>query len=1058
MYTTLGAWDYLIVTASNELQSAAYRRQLDLRRKLGMLSGFGQVLVVPDPDGRRIGSGGSTIACLLEVLGRELSPGRRGNAAEWRRALERSRILILHAGGDSRRLPAYAACGKIFLPVPGDVDGPVGPTLFDRQLPAYRQLPPMGPGVGQVVIASGDVLLGFDPADVHFAPEGLTGLACHGTPDQAARHGVFCADTHGAVQRYLQKPSPADQIAAGAVDRYGRAAVDIGVMNFDAATAIVLLELCRPHLDPEGRLAWAGPVAEAVEAKGVDFYREICCALGAEATPQDHAAGALGSGSKLDADELAHIFQAVHTVPFAVQVLPRCQFLHFGTTRQIITSGADLLRQDRGVSDLNTCLELNVQTDPGGEISGAHAWIEGSHLRAPLTLGGQNLLVGVDVDQPLTLPAGACLDVLPGRDRNDQAVWFTRCYGVADTFKGPVDGDGTFCGLSLAEWLRAVGAEPDDVWDPDTPPADRTLWTARVFPAGPDAIDYRRWVWMFDPVAAADPQRRDWRSADRYSLEEMSALSDLEAFEAGRDPIRATQICGALRRLFRNDSGFSAAELAHVLARSRRPATIVADLIAEARWHAQETHAASPLEAFVLSRILHTLGSALAGRVARERTPLESLVPGLREALRPEDLAWAAAAGLRPTPDATVGQWAARMRSMAFEHLHQAIVRGAPTPAERPSAALRSDEIVWGRAPARLDLAGGWTDTPPYALERGGRVLNAAVNLNGQPPIHCYGRVIEEPVIRIGSIDLGLHIEISRVEDLLDYHKAVGGFALAKAALVLSGLDPRLGLWGPDATLTDMLQGFGGGIELTTLAAIPKGSGLGTSSIVGAVILAVARRLMGRTLTPQELFHGVLRLEQALTTGGGWQDQIGGGVDGVKLIATAPGLVPDATFNYVPADVLDPQAGGATLLYYTGITRLAKNILQQVVGRYLNRNRATMATLGRIRALAPAAAEVMARKDPEAFGEMIDAAWRLNKELDPGSSNAAVEDLLVRIRPHVWGAKLLGAGGGGFLLMVCKSPRDAAAVRRDLQSLPPNSRARFFDFEISTEGLVVTVC
>ena len=76
--------------------------------------------------------------------------------------------------------------------------------------------------------------------------------------------------------------------------------------------------------------------------------------------------------------------------------------------------------------------------------------------------------------------------------------------------------------------------------------------------------------------------------------------------------------------------------------------------------------------------------------------------------------------------------------------------------------------------------------------------------------------------------------------------------------------------------LRDFLTQYGGGLEITTLAAIPKGSGLGTSSIMGAVLLAVIHRVLGRELSPSELFHNVLRLEQKLTTGGGWQDQIGG--------------------------------------------------------------------------------------------------------------------------------------------------------------------------------------
>ena len=138
---------------------------------------------------------------------------------------------------------------------------------------------------------------------------------------------------------------------------------------------------------------------------------------------------------------------------------------------------------------------------------------------------------------------------------------------------------------------------------------------------------------------------------------------------------------------------------------------------------------------------------------------------------------------------------------------------------------------------------------------------------------------------------------------------------------------------------------------MTTLAAIPKGSGLGTSSIMGAVLLATIQRVCGVRLSSRGLFHAVLRLEQMMTTGGGWQDQVGGVSGGLKLITTQPGIVPDPTFRYVPAEALDPKLnGGQTLLYYTGVTRLAKNILQEVVGKWLDRDRETVETLQQIRA------------------------------------------------------------------------------------------------------------
>jgi galactokinase/mevalonate kinase-like predicted kinase len=103
-------------------------------------------------------------------------------------------------------------------------------------------------------------------------------------------------------------------------------------------------------------------------------------------------------------------------------------------------------------------------------------------------------------------------------------------------------------------------------------------------------------------------------------------------------------------------------------------------------------------------------------------------------------------------------------------------------------------------------------------------------------------------------------------------------------------------------------------------------------------------------------------------------------------------------------------------------------------------------------------AEAMGMRDAERFGELIDVAWKLNVDLDPDHTTPLIEELRARIKPHVLGAKLLGAGGGGFLLMVCKSPEDAGAVRRMLERKPPNDKARFFDYSISREGLVVTVC
>jgi len=102
--------------------------------------------------------------------------------------------------------------------------------------------------------------------------------------------------------------------------------------------------------------------------------------------------------------------------------------------------------------------------------------------------------------------------------------------------------------------------------------------------------------------------------------------------------------------------------------------------------------------------------------------------------------------------------------------------------------------------------------------------------------------------------------------------------------------------------------------------------------------------------------------------------------------------------------------------------------------------------------------EAMAAKDISRFGALVETAWELKKAIDPDSTNDVIEGILARARPHIDGATILGAGGGGFLLFVAGSAGEAAALRTRLEKDPPNDRARFFDFRVSDEGLAVTTC
>ncbi|WCJ60273.1 hypothetical protein NXS98_03850 [Fontisphaera persica] len=398
-------------------------------------------------------------------------------------------------------------------------------------------------------------------------------------------------------------------------------------------------------------------------------------------------------------------------------------------------------------------------------------------------------------------------------------------------------------------------------------------------------------------------------------------------------------------------------------------------------------------------------------------------------------------------------QWERR----AFERLRDLIVGDAQLVPAHPQVTTQEDQIVWARSPVRLDLAGGWTDTPPYCLEYGGKVVNLAADLNGQPPIQVFARVVPQTEIVLRSIDLGEEVRLRHYADVENFGAPFTPFALARAALALAGFVPRFHARGGHSSLQRHLREFGGGLEITQLSAVPKGSGLGASSILAATLLAALNDLCGLQWDKNMLAARTLAMEQLLTTGGGWQDQAGAIYSGVKLLQTAPGLRQNIQVRWLPEHLFQPEyLNHRVLLYYTGITRLAKNILQEIVRQIFLDSPTHLETLAAIGRNAEATFDAIQRCDYEGLAHCVKRSWQLNQALDSGTNPPPIQHLLERVGKHLAAAKLLGAGGGGFLLMLAKDEKAAAEIRRHLTRHPPNPRARFVRLSLSETGLQVT--
>jgi galactokinase/mevalonate kinase-like predicted kinase len=276
------------------------------------------------------------------------------------------------------------------------------------------------------------------------------------------------------------------------------------------------------------------------------------------------------------------------------------------------------------------------------------------------------------------------------------------------------------------------------------------------------------------------------------------------------------------------------------------------------------------------------------------------------------------------------------------------------------------------------------------------------------------------------------------------------------AALVLAGFGQEFSSKKvPD--LPTRLKEFGCGIELSLLAAIPKGSGLGTSSNLAATVLGTLGEFCGLNWDRHDVAYRTLILEQMLTTGGGWQDQYGGIFPGVKLLETVPGIVQKPSIKWLPEQLFaNRETREMMLLYYTGITRVAHDILGEIVkGMFLNSSR-HLGIFAEMCAHARETFEVILRNDYEGLAGKIALSWELNQHLDEGTNPPAIREITSRVDDLMLGYKLLGAGGGGYLLMLAKSAEAATRAKQLLESDPPNSRARFVDFRVSDTGFQVS--
>jgi D-glycero-alpha-D-manno-heptose-7-phosphate kinase len=309
--------------------------------------------------------------------------------------------------------------------------------------------------------------------------------------------------------------------------------------------------------------------------------------------------------------------------------------------------------------------------------------------------------------------------------------------------------------------------------------------------------------------------------------------------------------------------------------------------------------------------------------------------------------------------------------------------------------------MIITQTPLRIGLLGGGTDLPSYYLEHGGRVLNCAIDKYIY--VIVKQRFDDEIYVNYSKKEI-----VSRVADI--EHE------LVREAMLMTGVT--------------------GGVEITTLADIPSsGSGLGSSSAVTVGLLHALYAYTGRQVSAEELAEGACRIEiERCGKPIGKQDQYIAALGGIRDLRFGPGE--DVSHEELGLSASERVAlQQQMMLFYTGITRRADNILAEQ-----NANvSATLPQLDLLRDLAGFAAKRLRSGDVDAIGPALRESWEAKRQLASGVSNSQVDGAVTRaLEAGASGVKLTGAGGGGFLVVLCPMERQRAvrSSLADMRELP----------------------
>lgn len=952
-------WDVVVLTASNEDQASAYRKEIEYRLLNALLPAKTRYVVLSDPEGKRVGSGGATLNVLKYL--EEKEGGREAFG---------KKVLVIHSGGDSKRVPQYSVCGKLFSPVPRELPNGRAATLFDEFMIATAGIPARMQG--GMLVMSGDVLLLFNVLQIDLQYQGAAAISIKEPVSTGKEHGVFLNDGQGMVKRFLHKQSEEQLRALGAVNEQGMVDLDTGAVMLDTDLLRALFSLIGDGIktDPEKFDMFVNDRAR------ISFYGDFLYPLAKDATLEEYYLQA-PEGSFCEELKTCRtkIWEVLHKFRMKVICLSPAEFIHFGTTRELLELVTESVEDYKYLHwkkqvctnrpDERRYAAHNSLIAKGADI-GEGCYLEDCDIGEGVSTGEGSILSGLCLKKG-QIPPGVVLHGL----RLQDGRYTVRIYGVEDNPKGTLEENAAYIYGRLGDMVSYYGIKPEQIWGDQ----EHYLWFAKLYPVCESMEEALRASLQLVKISEnkePSPAVGGWLSMERCSLYESFAKADVKAVLPWK--------------------------------------TRLEDLVLAARFMEMLEQGGS------YDRALQVFGQVGIDQKKFDLLMEKAKVSGLLLKMR---IYYALSRYMRERNIVFAGDVGYDvLERLCFDSLGKAVYDNSRKYIQDNKNFHIVNKNVKVGLPVRVNWGGGWTDTPPYCNENGGVVLNAALKLNGILPIQVEVRRLDALHVEFASEDIGAEGICRTAEEIRDCHNPFDFFALHKAALISCGIVPLAGT----ETLEEILKRLGGGIYLSTkVVGVPKGSGLGTSSILSGACVKALHEFLGLSCSEGALYDIVLCMEQMMSTGGGWQDQVGGLTNGIKYITTKSGIDQRIQVEQiaVPEDA-KKELQERFALIYTGQRRLARNLLREVVGNYIGGRKESVEALAAMKVTAVRMRWALEEGDIDELAELFNEHWELSKQLDMGATNTCIDQIFLSCEDLIDGRFIAGAGGGGFLQAILK--------------------------------------